>query len=199
MDSELTVVPACDVGWQELEQVVGRARCHGGPCWCQRFKVPGAEWAATPASERARRFREEVEEGTSYAPTTGLVALEEGQAVGWCNVEPRSVFDGLRGSRVPWVGRTEDRDDDTVWAITCFLTRPGRRRRGTTYRLAREAVELARQHGARAVEGYARITEPGAEVAWGDLHVGSRNAFAAAGLAEVSRPSRRRAVMRVEL
>jgi hypothetical protein len=33
-------------------------------------------------------------------------------------------------------------------------------------------------------------------VTWGELHVGSRSIFAAAGFTEVSRPSRRRVVMR---
>jgi hypothetical protein len=42
------------------------------------------------------------------------------------------------------------------------------------------------------------ITKPGQEVAWGELYVGSRSIFAAAGLAEVSRPTPRRVVMRIE-
>jgi hypothetical protein len=33
---------------------------------------------------------------------------------------------------------------------------------------------------------------------WGELFVGSRSMFAAAGFAEVSRPSPRRAVMRID-
>jgi hypothetical protein len=41
------------------------------------------------------------------------------------------------------------------------------------------------------------ITKPGQEVAWGELYVGSRSIFAAAGLAEVSRPTPRRVVMRI--
>ena len=56
----------------------------------------------------------------------------------------------------------------------------------------------ARARGARALEGYAMITKPGQEVAWGELYVGSRSIFAAAGLAEVSRPTPRRVVMRIE-
>jgi hypothetical protein len=42
------------------------------------------------------------------------------------------------------------------------------------------------------------LTEPGQEITWGELHVGSRSIFAAAGFAEVSRPSRRRVVMRID-
>jgi hypothetical protein len=64
--------------------------------------------------------------------------------------------------------------------------------------LASAAVDFARQRGARALEGYPMITEPGQEITWGELHVGSRSAFAAAGLTEVSRPSVRRVVMRID-
>jgi hypothetical protein len=52
--------------------------------------------------------------------------------------------------------------------------------------------------GARALEGYPMITEPGKEITWGELHVGSRSIFAGAGFAEVSRPTRRRVVMRID-
>jgi hypothetical protein len=48
------------------------------------------------------------------------------------------------------------------------------------------------------LEGYPMLTEPGKEITWGELHVGSRNIFAAAGFAEVSRPNQRRVVMRID-
>ena len=43
------------------------------------------------------------------------------------------------------------------------------------------------------------ITEPGKEITWGELHVGSRSVFAAAGFREVVRPTLRRVVMRIDL
>jgi len=58
---------------------------------------------------------------------------------------------------VPWKGRSEDKADETVWAVTCLFTRPGFRRRGVSA------------------------------------------ALADAGYVEVSRPTLRRVVMRVEL
>ena len=41
-------------------------------------------------------------------------------------------------------------------------------------------------------------TQPGKEITWGELHVGAVQAFADAGFAEVSRPSVRRVVTRVD-
>src|SRR5690606_6077501 len=65
------------------------------------------------------------------------------------------------GARVPWAGRSEDKLDEGVWAVTCFVTRAGFRKRGVSRALARAAVEHARAHGARAVEGYPIEVQPG--------------------------------------
>ena len=77
------------------------------------------------------------------------------------------------------------------------MTRTGFRRRGVSRALARAAIGFARERGARALEGYPMITEPGKEIAWGELYRGSRSIFAAAGFTEVSHPFPRRAVMRI--
>jgi GNAT superfamily N-acetyltransferase len=85
-----------------------------------------------------------------------------------------------------------------VWAITCFVTRKGYRRRGISYALAAATVEFARNHGARALEAYPMHTKAGNEITWGELYVGAHQVFAAAGFTDVSHPSPRRAVMRVD-
>lgn len=59
-------------------------------------------------------------------------------------------------------------------------------------------MNFARQRGARALEGYPMITEPGREFMWGELRAGSRSAFAAAGFAEVSRLTLRHVVIRID-
>ena len=100
--------------------------------------------------------------------------------------------------RVPWAGRTEDRDDDGVWSVTCFVTRTGFRRRGVSRALAAAAADFARERGARSVEGYPMITRSGQEFTWGELYVGTRSIFADAGFREVSRPTPRRVVMRID-
>jgi hypothetical protein len=60
------------------------------------------------------------------------------------------------------------------------------------------AVDFARERGARALEAYPMITHPGKEITWGEVHVGPRQVFADAGFEEVSRPTVRRAVMRID-
>jgi GNAT superfamily N-acetyltransferase len=190
---DIHVVPANEASWDDLQAVLG-TRGDAPRCQCQWFRTASAEWRSVPVSERAERLRAQTE----ATNTSGLVAYLDGEPVGWCAVEPRPVYVHLLGSRVVWAGRAEDPDDDSVWAVTCFVTRTGYRRRGVSGALAAATVEHARQRGARAIEGYPMITLPGQEVTWGELHVGSRNAFADAGFIEVSRPTRRRVVMRID-
>ena len=196
--SEVTIVPANEASWEDLQTVLGM---RGDPsrCQCQWYKVRNMEWRSVPVAERAQRLREQTACGRPRTRTTsGLVAYVDGEPAGWCAVEPRTAYPRLLLTRVPWTGRTEDKMDGGVWAVTCFVTRAGFRRRGVSYALASAAVDFARQRGARALEGYPMITRPGQQVTWGELFVGSRSIFEAAGFAEVSRPTARRAVMRID-
>jgi hypothetical protein len=85
-----------------------------------------------------------------------------------------------------------------VWSVTCFVTRAGYRRRGVTYAPAAASVGFARERGARALEGYPMITQPGQEITWGELFAGKGSVFAAAGFRQVNRPTKRRVVMRID-
>ncbi len=199
-DAAVSVVPANEVSWEDLQAVFG-TRGDPSRCYCQRYKMqPKESWASLPAEERAHRLRTQTECGHPESDTTsGLVAYLDGEPVGWCAVDPRSANPRLlRNCRVPWDGRTEDKTDDSVWAVTCFVTRAGFRGRGISRALARATADFARERGARALEGYPMITQPGREIAWGELRVGSRSIFADAGFAEVSHPSLRRVVMRID-
>jgi hypothetical protein len=54
--------------------------------------------------------------------TSGLIAYLEGEPVGWCAIEPRTSYVRLRGKPLVWAGRAEDKSDESVWAVTCFIT-----------------------------------------------------------------------------
>lgn len=195
----VAVLPANQVSWQDLQAVLG-VRGEASRCQCQWFRTTAAEWRGLTPQERALRLHEQTGCDDPDAPTTsGLVAYVDDEPAGWCAVEPRTAYPRLRTSRVVYAGRAEDPDDPTVWAVTCFVTRVGFRRRGVSRALAVAAVEHARAHGARAVEGYPLALRPGEAATWGELYVGSPGVFAAAGFIEVSRPTNRRVVMRREL
>lgn len=196
---EITVVPANEVSWEDLQAVFGE---RGTPHWCQCqwFKYPNAEFDALDGPERQRRFADQTACGDPEAPSTsGLVALVDGEPAGWCAVEPRTAYPRLRTSRLVWAGRDEDRDDASVWSVTCFVTRKGYRRQGIGTALAQAAVRFARDGGATAVEGYPLLPRDDGRVGSGDLYVGTVGMFESAGFVEVSRPTERRAVMRIAI
>jgi len=196
--TDLTVVPASRATWADLQAIFGTTD-YPGRCYCQHYKTLDSHWKSVTDAERRDRLRRQAGCGDPQATqTAGLVGYLNGEPVGWVAVEPRTAYLRLRKMRTAWSGRAEDKDDDGVWAVTCFVTRKGYRRRGITYPLAAATVGYARERGARALEAYPMITEPGREITWGELHVGSRQVFAEAGFTEVSHPSPRRYVMRVD-
>ncbi|MEU4192299.1 GNAT family N-acetyltransferase [Kribbella sp. NPDC026611] len=184
--AQLTIVPANQATWEDLEAIFA-----GGDtsrCWCQRFRMlPGESWASEGPEELSARLRDQ----TSGPGTTGLVAYLDGEPVGWCAVAPRAGHPRLlRDFRVPWQDRTEDKTDPTVWAVTCFVTRAGYRRRGIATALAAATVDHARRAGAGSIEGYPDLVDGGS--------VGTLTMFTSAGYTEVSRPGNRRVVMRID-
>jgi GNAT superfamily N-acetyltransferase len=198
---DLSIVPANHASADDLTAVFGTR--DAGRCNCQRFKTRGWFWEQATDEQRRASLRDQANCGDPAATsTTGLVAFLKDPAatpVGWVAVEPRTEYPRLLGLPTVWKGRPdEDKRDDSVWAVTCFVVRKGYRRRGITYALAEAAVGYAKANGARALEAYSMLTQPGREITWGELHVGARQVFAEAGLAEVSRPSVRHAVMRIE-
>jgi len=198
MDADVAVVPANEAPCEDLKVLFG-TRGAASRCQCQRYKLePRESFTSVPAEVRADRLRQQTDCGhpESHA-TSGLVAYLAAEPVGWCAVEPRSGYDGLvRVYMVPWAGRSEDPDDEHVWAVTCLFARAGFRRRGVSRALARAAVNFARVRGARALESYPMTTTAAAIAE--ELHVGTYDTFVAAGLREVSKPTPRRVVMRID-
>jgi GNAT superfamily N-acetyltransferase len=196
----LTVVPANQATAADLTAIFGLA--DSGRCNCQRFKTRGWFWDQASDEQRRASLLEQANCGDPDATsTTGLVAYlnETKQPVGWVAVEPRTEYPRLRGLPTVWKGRPDEaKQDEGVWSVTCLVVRKGYRRRGLSYALAAATVPYAKANGARALEAYPMRTQPGKEITWGELHVGAVQVFADAGFTEVSNPSVRRVVMRVE-
>ena len=182
--TSLSIVPANQVPWDDLKAVFGDR--DSGRCNCQRFKTRG--WFWEQATDEQRRVSCGTRPTATTRPrprrpawwricTTRTPTRDhdpEATPVGWVAVEPRTEYPRLLGLPTVWKGRPdEDKQDDSVWAVTCFVVRKGYRRRGITYALAEAAVGYARANGARALEGYAMLTQPGREITWGELHVGA--------------------------
>jgi GNAT superfamily N-acetyltransferase len=194
----ICVVPANRASWRDLQTVFG-TNGDAAECQCQWFKVSSAVWRTESVGARAAALRAQTRCGNPAAhSTSGLVGYLDDEPVGWCAVEPRTAYVRLLAARIPWAGRDEDKNDDRVWAVTCFVTRAGYRSRGVSRTLAAAAVDFARERGARAVEGYPVDTEPGRKYSSEELYHGTRAIFAAAGFRIVSAPTARRLVMRID-
>jgi ribosomal protein S18 acetylase RimI-like enzyme len=199
IDPTVTIKPANEAACGDLQTVFGE-RGSAAYCQCQRYKLaPKEAFRKFPVAERQERLEAQTHCGHPGAgQTSGLVAYLDGEPVGWCAVEPRTAYPSLvRVYRTPWEDRDEDKTDPTAWAVTCIVVRVGYRRRGIAHALAKAAVEHAKARGARVVERYPMRTDVG-EVTWDEIHVGTEGMFAVAGLKEVSRPGKRRLVMRLE-
>src|SRR5215470_19552296 len=142
MDPEnLTIVPANQATWVDLTAIFGTADT--GRCNCQRFRTRGWFWDQATDEQRRARLREQTNcDDPQATSTTGLVAYltddgcppGERVPVGWVAVEPRTEYPRLLGLPTVWRGRPgEDKQDDGVWSVTCFVVRKGYRRRGLTY------------------------------------------------------------------
>ncbi|WP_202840359.1 GNAT family N-acetyltransferase [Luteimonas saliphila] len=190
----LVVEPATVSRWADLQAVLG-GRGAAAKCQCQRAILPLREYWYMPPEMREAFLRKEV--GRRQAAAPGLIGYLDDRPMGWCRLAPRSAFAPLRNSPVPWSGRDEDRDDPGIWAVVCFAVRAGHRRQGVSGALTAAAVDYARERGARAFEGYPMATG-GGDIAWGELHVGAHGAFQRAGFREVSHPTPRRYVMRID-
>jgi GNAT superfamily N-acetyltransferase len=195
---QVEIVPANEASWDDLRAIFGKAD-YPARCLCQRLKVAGWIWRDSTQDQREAALRSQTAcDNPDSATTSGLVAYVDGEPAGWVAVEPRIAYPKLRTTPVPWRGRDSDKDDPTIWAVTCFAIRKGYRSRGLTYLLAEATIPYARSRGARALEAYPMITHPGREITWGELHVGARQVFEQAGFTEVTHPTPRRFVMRVD-
>ena len=119
----------------------------------------------------------------------GLLAYADGKPVAWCSVAPRETFLALERSRT-----LKRVDDKPVWSIVCFFVAKPARRKGVMLRLLRAAVEYAKAHGAKIVEGYP--VEPTERLSGSSGFTGIVSTFRQAGFVEVLRRSETRPIMR---
>jgi hypothetical protein len=68
--ADLRVVPAGDVPFADVESVFG-TRGDPATCWCQWYKIRGAEWKATAPPELRDRLAAQLSEP---GPGPGLLA-----------------------------------------------------------------------------------------------------------------------------
>jgi GNAT superfamily N-acetyltransferase len=123
----------------------GRRNTPAHGCWCMYWRDRHLEHGEPKKRAMARLVREGRE--------PGLLAYDDGIAVGWVSVAPREEYSAILAS--PQYGpRDDDRD---IWSIVCFVVDRPRWREGIASALLDAAVAHAFARGARAVEAYPHV------------------------------------------
>ncbi|MFJ6652735.1 GNAT family N-acetyltransferase [Microbacterium sp. NPDC091313] len=166
----------------------------GPGCMCQWWMARPADYAKLDDADKARRLRDDL--SADLAPA--LIGYVDGDAAGWVRVGPRTTQPRIERTRNIASISEEPFDDPDVWAISCFAVRGEHRGEGLMARLLTAAVDHARAHGARVIEGYPVDTAVGRHRAT-EMYHGTLAAFQAAGFSVVGRPRPDRAVMSLRL
>ncbi|UYO95971.1 GNAT family N-acetyltransferase [Microbacterium sp. M28] len=182
----ITTLPATAERWDDVQHALSGGG-DGRSCQCAWFTLTNAEFDHTSVDERRDLLHGEVQAD----PPPGLVAYVDGEAAGWVRAGPRTIQRRIARTRAIITSTPQPLDDDSVWAITCFVARKEHRGLGLNAALLRAAVDLARDHGARVIEAYPVDTSIG-HVPPNDLYHGALSTFLAAGFTEtaVTKPGR---------
>jgi GNAT superfamily N-acetyltransferase len=144
--SAVEIVPLSPDRWDDVAALFGEG---GDPktCWCMFWRLRSKDWSFANVSETREGFRRLVDEARDPAP--GLIAYQDGRAVGWVSVGPRADYGRLVHSKVrPAI------DPLPVWSIVCFVVSKSVRGRGLSTLLLDAAVAYARDRGAPGLEAY---------------------------------------------
>ena len=184
---DIDIRPVTADNWDLLDALFAAHGTVRG-CWCMYFRLTSREFnEGWGDGNREDMCRLACDEGV----VPGLIAIADGEAVGWVSVAPRDEFGRVERSRV-----TKPVDDEPAWSIVCFYVKPGSRGGGLTRALLEAAVEYATDNGAQLIEAYPYDTEEQRRGGT-ELYYGVASTFRDAGFEEVERRSPRRPIMRL--
>lgn len=148
-------------------------------CWCAYFRVRGRDWTNSTAAENRTVLRTAVRV-QEHAP--GLIAYDEGAAVGWVSLGLREDYERLAFSKV-----MAPLDDTPVWSIVCFVVGRKSRGQGIAGDLLSAAIDYARDHGATTLEAYPVDVPEGDRIPSANAYHGTLGMFERAGFQVVER------------
>jgi len=183
--SDLKFQPVTAKRWKDLVSLFGERGACGG-CWCMWWRLSRSQFNKQKGEVNKKGLKKIVDAGE----VPGLLAYSEGEPIGWCSVAPREAFSTLERSRI-----LKRVDEKPVWSVVCFFVSKPFRRKDVTIKLLKAAVEYAKKHGAKIVEGYPIEPKKG-EMPDVFANTGLASAFRQAGFVEVLRRSETRPIMR---
>lgn len=174
----ITTEVATTARWDDVQHALTGGG-DGASCQCIWPVLSNKDWNATTTPQRIEMFRAEIDDG----PPPGIIAYVDGEAAGWIRIGPRTRQARVPRTRIIAAASAEPFDDESVWAVTCFVVRREHRGAGLNLELLRAAVAYARESGARLIEGYPVDTR-GEKKRTNDLFHGTLNTFLSAGFTE---------------
>ncbi len=190
---DTTITPVTAELWPDFEDLFGKqGACYG--CWCTHFRQAPAVRRQNDRERNKDHIRARIEAG----PPPGLLAFEEGRAVGWMQVGPRAdVPEWNNAGRGSAPVDPADAADPGVWAISCFFIRTRARGKGLTHGLVAAGIDFARQSGARLLEACPMdLSRDSRSIG---LFVGSSRVFEKAGFERLVERKAGRPLMRLVL
>src|SRR5574342_159963 len=182
----VVVRPVTPARLADVATLFGTSKTTTG-CYGMWFVVSSRECTAGWSGGNHQRFDAMTR---ASGPPLGLLAYHGREAVGWAAAGPRSRY--ARALKSSVFKQRQPLEDDAVWLLPCFYIRRDARRSGLTLELIDGAVELARRHGATAIEGFPLAGH--GRRGTGEAFVGVEPQFAACGFAPVARPTPARVV-----
>ena len=189
----MTVTTRPATSFDDVRTMVGPKRPDANVCWCLSYRLTSSkENRELVGPARGERVRALMAEGPP-----GVLAYDADEVVGWAAVHPRRDTSFARSRTIPHV------DDLDVWSVWCIRVRPGHRGQGISHTLLAGAIDLARDAGAPAVEGYP-VDNDGATVEQTMAYVGTKALFETAGFTQAAETTSRlaghpRVLMRLDL
>jgi len=174
----ITTEVATTARWDDVQHALTGGG-DGASCQCIWPVLSNKDWNATTTPQRTEMLRAEIGEG----PPPGLIAYVDGEAAGWIRIGPRTRQARVPRTRIIAAATTEPFDDESVWAVTCFVVRREHRGEGLNRELLTAAVDYARESGARLIEGYP-VDTGGEKQRANELFHGTLGTFLAAGFTE---------------
>lgn len=184
LQSETDTRVAMDVRVAAPEHAVGLSDLFSRSevsCHCRYWHFAGDKnaWLDRMANGSARNRAEMIAAlETASGDMTGVVALADGDVIGWLKLSNASSLSKLYDQRLYKNLPCFSGNRDGVFTIGCVLVDPARRRRGVARALLRGAVERARSLGGSTIEALPRRAD---DVADAELWLGPFSMFVEAG------------------
>ena len=193
MDIDLRFEPVTANRWGDFERLFG-PRGAFYDCWCVALRLPHAVRAKMGPGERKSHMQGRIAVG----PPPGILAYADDEPVAWVQVGSRHDVPQFNSPRtVSRPVEEGDAHDPSFWAVSCFFLLAHLRGQGLSHRLLAGAIDHARRHGARYLEGCPidHVKQSKSVT----LCTGSTVIFDAAGFEAVAKRKDGRPLMRLDL